>query len=180
MTTTAPMPLYRGTKELFATPMSRGEYNDYRGWTPPEGEDQSASGYLVEYADGGDPNDERHGGYISWSPKDVFDRTYAPCETHVDRMRIEHAELEDRLKNLTAFIGTPAFDALDADETDALRSQHDAMTSYRNILAERLDRAATSGNVPGDDPDKMTVGKAMAQSAPSASTIPAQPPLTPA
>jgi hypothetical protein len=67
---------YIGTKIINATPMSRGEYNAYRGWTPPEGEDQSVDGYLVEYTDGGKANDSRHAGYISWSPKEQFDNAY--------------------------------------------------------------------------------------------------------
>jgi hypothetical protein len=69
---------YIGTKRLRAQPMSRGEYNSYRGWTPPEGEEQSVAGYLVEYLDGGAANDPRHEGYISWSPGDVFERSYRP------------------------------------------------------------------------------------------------------
>lgn len=67
---------YEGTKRLFAWPMTRGEYNLYRGWELPSDEDGSEDGYLVEYLDGGKANDDRHQGYISWSPKDVFDRHY--------------------------------------------------------------------------------------------------------
>lgn len=70
------MPLYEGTKQLRAKPMTRGEYNAYRGWSAPDGEDQTTDGYLVEYEDGGKANDSRHAGYISWSPRDVFERTY--------------------------------------------------------------------------------------------------------
>ena len=70
------MKTYIGTKIINATPMSRGEYNAYRGWTPPEGEDQAVDGYLVEYTDGGKANDSRHAGYISWSPKEQFDNAY--------------------------------------------------------------------------------------------------------
>jgi hypothetical protein len=68
--------LYQGTKRLYARPMSKQEYCDYRGWTVPENEDPHEPGYLVEYIDGGKGNDERHSGYISWSPADVFERTY--------------------------------------------------------------------------------------------------------
>jgi hypothetical protein len=70
------MQKYEGTKRLFAKPMTRGEYNAYRGWTIPEEENPSDAGYLVEYEDGGKSNDSRHAGYISWSPADVFERTY--------------------------------------------------------------------------------------------------------
>lgn len=72
--------LYRGTKELKAWPMTRGEYLGYRGLELSEGEDAADNGYLVEYLDGGKANDPRHSGYISWSPSDVFDRTYYPTD----------------------------------------------------------------------------------------------------
>lgn len=67
---------YEGTKRLRAKPMTRGEYNEYRGWTMPASENPADPGYLVEYEDGGKANDSRHAGYISWSPADVFERAY--------------------------------------------------------------------------------------------------------
>ena len=67
---------YIGTKVIHALPMTRQAYNDYRGWQLPDNEDGSDDGYLVEYVDGGKANDPRHAGYISWSPKDVFERSY--------------------------------------------------------------------------------------------------------
>lgn len=73
--------LYEGTKRLHATPMTRGEYNAYRGWENPASENPADGGYLVEYQDGGKANDSRHAGYISWSPADVFERTYRPVVT---------------------------------------------------------------------------------------------------
>lgn len=72
------MQLYEGTKRLRAKPMTRGEYNLYRGWTSSLDETPTDPGYLVEYEDGGKANDPRHAGYISWSPSDVFERTYKP------------------------------------------------------------------------------------------------------
>src|SRR5690606_30595801 len=42
----------------------------------PEGENGDDDGMLVEYLDGGPSNDDRHAGYISWSPIDVFNRAY--------------------------------------------------------------------------------------------------------
>lgn len=67
---------YIGTKSLRAKPMTRGEYCKYRNWELPANEDQADEGYLVEYDDGGKPNDPRHEGYISWSPADVFEKSY--------------------------------------------------------------------------------------------------------
>lgn len=69
-------PLYRGTKVLKAKPMTKGEYNQFRGWPHPADEDADELGYVVEYQDGGKPNVEGFDGYVSWSPADVFERTY--------------------------------------------------------------------------------------------------------
>ena len=72
--------LFIGTKLIQAVAMTRQQYNDYRGWKLPEDESHLANedGYLVEYLDGGRANDSRHTGYISWSPKDVFEKSYKP------------------------------------------------------------------------------------------------------
>ena len=67
---------YEGTKRVHARPMTRGEYNAYRGWEVPADENPADDGYLVEYLDGGKSNHPNHAGYISWSPKDVFERSY--------------------------------------------------------------------------------------------------------
>ncbi len=76
MTTTATK-TYEGTKRVYARPMTRGEYNAYRGWEVPADENPADDGYLVEYLDGGKSNHPDHAGYISWSPKDVFERAYS-------------------------------------------------------------------------------------------------------
>lgn len=75
------MKTFLGTKLIKARPMTRGEYNTYRGWTPPEGEDQTTPGYLVEYENSdGKANHPDHSGYISWSPADVFEKAYQPTD----------------------------------------------------------------------------------------------------
>ena len=67
---------YIGTKQVSAKPMSRADYNTLRGWELPADENGDDNGYLVEYHDGGQTNHPDFKGYISWSPKDVFDRSY--------------------------------------------------------------------------------------------------------
>lgn len=58
-------------KEVLAKPMSRKEYNDYRGWSPPlDGYDDK--GYLVEYINSSKTNHSKHKGWITWSYIDVF------------------------------------------------------------------------------------------------------------
>lgn len=75
MTKSSPV-VYLGTKIISAILMTRKEYNDYRGWELPSDENGSDAGFLVEYKDGGKPNHKNHSGYISWSPKDVFEKSY--------------------------------------------------------------------------------------------------------
>ena len=69
-----------GVKLINAKPMTRQEYNDFRGWELPENEDGNDEGYLVEYLDGGKPNTDKFEGYVSWSPKAVFERAYHPTD----------------------------------------------------------------------------------------------------
>lgn len=83
------MEKYIGVKELKAKPMMLGEYNKYRGWEMPENENPNDEGYLVEYLDGGKPNHPGHTGYISWSPKDVFERAYRKTEGMTFGLAIE-------------------------------------------------------------------------------------------
>lgn len=70
------MEKFIGTKVVNAKPMTRQEYNDIRGWDLPADEEGSDEGYLVEYVDGGQANHPRFSGYISWSPKAVFENAY--------------------------------------------------------------------------------------------------------
>ena len=86
------MKKYVGTKELKATPMNKEEYCQYRQWEVPLNENPKEEGYLVEYLDGGKPNDERHLGYISWSPKDVFEKSYKENEFLTFGQAIESAK----------------------------------------------------------------------------------------
>jgi hypothetical protein len=68
--------LHIGTKLIAATIMTLGDYNIHQGWTIPEDQDPDEVGYLVEYQDGGKANHPDHKGYISWSPKEVFENAY--------------------------------------------------------------------------------------------------------
>jgi len=67
---------YIATKILNALPMSRAAYNSFRGWKVPADEDGNDEGYLVEYRDGGKANTKTYSGYISWSPKEPFEKAY--------------------------------------------------------------------------------------------------------
>lgn len=69
---------YTCHKQVHATPMSRGEYNDFRGWAMPPDENGEDPGYLVVYNSG--TTDE----YVSWSPKHIFDEGYSEAKVLTD------------------------------------------------------------------------------------------------
>lgn len=74
------MDRYIGTKVINAKPMRRNEYHVFRGWEEKNFlEPESADGYLVEYTDGGNPNTDEFKGYVSWSPKEPFEKAYRKC-----------------------------------------------------------------------------------------------------
>lgn len=91
------MQRFIGTKIIKATAMDRADYNAYRGWSLPQGEDGNDEGCLVEYMDGGKPNDDRHVGYISWSPKEQFDAAYRPCEAMTFGLALEALKRGERV-----------------------------------------------------------------------------------
>ena len=55
-----------GVKMIKAKPMTRGDYDIYRGWDIHADENPADEGYQVKYSDG----------YESWSPKAVFEESY--------------------------------------------------------------------------------------------------------
>ena len=73
------MKQYIGTKIIMAKPMTRGEYNIYKGWTIPQNENPEDEGYLVKYSDD----------YESWSPKAAFDEAYRECNNMTFGLAIE-------------------------------------------------------------------------------------------
>lgn len=85
-----------------------------------------ADGYLVIY----------DGGYRSWSPAKVFEESYKVAETHVDRMKIELADLNERICSATRAIGT--FGVLPEDERWQLKRQLEAMQNYAEVLYSRI------------------------------------------
>ncbi len=86
-----------GVKRINAVPMTREEYNELRGWTVPADENPDDPGYLVEYVDGGQANHPDFAGYISWSPKDVFERAYRPVSGMTFGLAIEALKTGQRV-----------------------------------------------------------------------------------
>ena len=65
--------------QVEAEPMTRGDYNKFRGWTIPANENPADEGYIVKYPDG----------YVSWCPKAQFEASGRPCDGMTFGMAIE-------------------------------------------------------------------------------------------
>lgn len=61
------MKKYIGVEIVEARPMTRGDYNVYRGWQIPADENPADEGYLVKRGDV----------HENWIPKEIFEKTYA-------------------------------------------------------------------------------------------------------
>ncbi|MCS2475515.1 hypothetical protein NXX39_20780 [Bacteroides ovatus] len=134
------MKKYIGTKEINAIPMNRQEYNDFRGWKLPDDEDGTDEGYLVEYVDGGKANTPQYAGYVSWSPKAVFERAYKSIETPLDRMYIEYNELLDKLNKLTVFLGREDKEKIAGGfQCELMELQRAHMKGYLLVLRSRIE-----------------------------------------
>lgn len=129
------MKQYTGTKTVKAMPMTMGEAYERKllkeGVRPSECETDKA-GYLVEY----------EGGYQSWSPAEPFDKAYKLSETFIDRLRIEYADVKERLGNLEEFF-KPGFDEvakkIGARQAALLTHQIFIMKTYVEVLDVRID-----------------------------------------
>ncbi|AUR89360.1 hypothetical protein NVP1122B_69 [Vibrio phage 1.122.B._10N.286.46.F8] len=131
--------LYRSHKLALATPMNRIDYNIYRGWELPSNENGSDEGYLVEYLDSGEPNHPEHKGYISWSPKGVFDSGHSEEREDLKGRLIKESEcLEDKINNLGIMLNKGKPDFIDTKHWELMVNQHVYMFSYHEILIKRI------------------------------------------
>lgn len=105
-----------------------------------EQEKDGQAGYSVKYEDG----------YVSWSPKEVFEKSYIALGHEVEqlpdyaqRVVAEHAELNQRLKDLVKFLDHQNNGGYVTQVSDAqmglLEEQQDLMTALENVLKRRID-----------------------------------------
>jgi hypothetical protein len=148
------MKKYTGVKEILAKPMNRKEYNDYRGWELPSDENGEDEGFLVEYVQSEtspNVNHPEHKGYISWSPKDVFEESYVDTDVNIKiesiddfqphqiRVWEEFCELNQKCLALINFTDTDFFkDSIDLEEQKRLKQQLIVMATYSAILIDRI------------------------------------------
>lgn len=95
------MKKFIGTKEVLAEPMMEGiAYAN--GWARKgafvDDNHNGREGYHVQYVN---PDGST---YDSWSPKDVFEKSYKPSETFRERVQIERDELAVKVEKLIKFL----------------------------------------------------------------------------
>lgn len=116
--------------EATLQPMTRLEYNQFRGWTLPEGEDPNDLGYLMDF-----------GFHTAWWPADVVDKAFVmlpSAPSYQQRVHGEHKQLLDRQEKLTVFITSPAFSSLVPAEQIRLSKQFHLQKQLLEVLGLRI------------------------------------------
>ncbi len=130
------MKQFVGTKIINAKPMNRLEYNQFRGWSLSADENGADEGFLVEYIDGGKANTDQYAGYVSWSPKDVFEKAYRRADGMTFGAAIEAMKARKRVaragwngKNMFIYL------SIDVLQTDAdLAHDNEASIFYKKTI----------------------------------------------
>lgn len=131
------MKKFIGTNVIMAEPMTMTEAQKVLGRNLTSKGVYGEEGYLVVYEDG----------YLSWSPKGIFDKTYKPFEDFKDRLHIELDELEDRLTKLNVALGKDGFREKVGDyQFKLMKEQSLAMAAYKKALGERYDDLFSRGS----------------------------------
>lgn len=126
---------YIGTKTVKAEPMVKSAAVA-KGWARASEGNPDTPGYHVQYTN---PDGST---YDSWSPKDVFEKSYQIAEDFKDRLEIEFKELRIRLLKLHKFIQDNGFaniaKKIGPEQGALLLSQYHGMSLYFDALKARL------------------------------------------
>jgi hypothetical protein len=133
------MQRYQSKKIVLAKPMTRRMYNLYRGWDLPLDEEGNDEGYLVEYPDSNKANHSEHKCYISWSPKEVFDKGNNLIGSYADRLINERAELSENISKLSKFTEGKRLASVSADSWELLGKQLQVMLMFETVLTQRIE-----------------------------------------
>lgn len=145
------MKVFTGTKIINAMPMTLGAYNELQGWELPIDQSPLTEGYLVEYTDSL-PNHPNFSGYISWSPKAVFEAAYLEVpnltvgmrtglKAHEVRVLAEMAALNNNREKLSKFLYAN-HSSLAPEDYNLMHTQARLMTELVDILSQRIARFA--------------------------------------
>lgn len=135
---------YINVEQVEAKKMTRGDYNNYRGWTVLTDENPADEGYLVKHSDN----------YVSWIAKDDFEKTYnvvgirslndsallMVSTDYKDRFKAEYIQLKTRLKCLKTMLhdwDNEQLSFIPSCPQSTYDLQVEAMTKYLAVLEAR-------------------------------------------
>ncbi len=127
---------YIGTKTVKAEPMVKSAAVA-KGWARLSEGCLNDPGYHVQYTN---PDGST---YDSWSPKDVFEKSYQIAEDFKDRLEIEFKELSERFNKLNQYISKNGFakiaEQIGPEQGALLLSQYHGMSLYYDALKYRIE-----------------------------------------
>ena len=128
---------YKGTKTVKAEPMNESVAVE-KGFARANKDGHKwREGYHVQYTN---PDGST---YDSWSPKDVFEKSYQIAEDFKDRLEIEFNELRTRLLTLHKFIKDNGYETIvkkiGPEQGALLLSQYNGMHLYFDALKARIE-----------------------------------------
>lgn len=127
---------YIGTKMVKAEPMVKSAAVA-KGWARPSEGNEDVPGYHVQYTN---PDGST---YDSWSPKEVFEKSYQIAEDFKDRLIIEANELEVRFKKLNDFMCNKGFNEIaekcGPKQAALMLSKYHGMELYLAALKYRIE-----------------------------------------
>lgn len=123
------MKKYKLITDVEAKPMTYGEYLKENGINLHFDIPEDTEGYTFHLL-----------GYkqMAWVPKDVFEETFKPTESFLDRLKLEAQELGEKLSKLDKFINSDAFEDVAKESGELLKDQFEIMKEYNNILVTRI------------------------------------------
>lgn len=128
---------YIGTKEVMAAPMDEATAVAKGFARKNEDNHEWRSGYHVQYTN---PDGST---YDSWSPKDVFEKSYLVAEDFKDRLIIEANELKVRFQKLKDFMNKKGFNEIaekfGPKQAALMLSQYHGMDLYYSALICRIE-----------------------------------------
>lgn len=107
--------------------MTRGAYNEFRGWDVPADEN---AGYLVRQSIGDTA-------YVAWYPSEIFEALYGVSDTPKQRVSLELTARKAELTALEQFIYKDQPDFIDDSQWQYLHTQASIMHELVNVLTVR-------------------------------------------
>ena len=110
--------------------MTRGAYNEFRGWEVPADENANDAGYLVQQSIG----DTAH---VAWYPSEIFEALYGVSDTPKQRVSLELTARKAELTALEQSIYKDQPDFIDDSQWQYLHTQASILRELVNVLTVR-------------------------------------------